>query len=280
MKQGNEGKKIGAGILFVAACFIAAFVLVEFHKVYIAVALAGILLLVSAYFLLTALLEKKVEEWSKPLEEEEETPSNKEAEFREQIIKYLESSDRTQRAMFAMVKRSLETQETSLAELEKAVEKLAAEQSVGVKTLVKYNKENARQLAINERESISELKKSINDVIEKNAGTLRDALKEGLESLAESAVMAVQAAPAVEAELSIEEPVVEEAVPENRVVEEPAAEEVPVVEEIVQPEPVAEPEVVAEEVVEAEPVTFEETVIPEPAEEVITPEPVEEEAPA
>ena len=77
MKQGNEGKKIGAGILFVAACFIAAFVLVEFHKIYIAVALAGILLLVSAYFLLTVLLEKKAEEWSEPLEDDE-TPSNKE----------------------------------------------------------------------------------------------------------------------------------------------------------------------------------------------------------
>lgn len=228
MKLGHEGKKIGVCMLFTASCFIAAFILIEFHNVYIAVAIAGVLLMISAYLLLSVMLSKKVEEWSKPEQEEEESPSNKEAEFREQIKTCLESIDRTQRAMFAMTKRSLEQYETDISAIESSLEKLAAEQASGIKTLVKYNKENARQLAINERDSLSDLKKGIQDSLGKHAAELEAAVRESIadlsnkitvssQTLPQETVIAAEAAAAVaepEAMAVAEESTTEETVPE------------------------------------------------------------------
>lgn len=268
MKLGHEGKKIGVCMLFTASCFIAAFILIEFHNVYIAVAIAGVLLMISAYLLLSVMLSKKVEEWSKPEQEEEESPSNKEAEFREQIKTCLESIDRTQRAMFAMTKRSLEQYETDISAIESSLEKLAAEQASGIKTLVKYNKENARQLAINERDSLSDLKKGIQDSLGKHAAELEAAVRESIADLSNKITVSSQTLPqetviAAEAAAAVAEPeamaVAEEIVPEEILTGETAAEEItPEAEELqleeLQPAEFEEP---AEEPVQpiAEPIT-------------------------
>lgn len=265
MKSGHESKKIGVCMLFTASCFIAAFVLVEFHNVYIAVAIAGVLLMISAYLLLTVMLSKKTEEWSKPESEEEETPSNKDTEFREQIGTCLESIDRTQRAMFAMIKRNLEQHKTDISTIETSIEKLVTEQTAGVKTLVKYNKENARQLAINERDSISELKKGIQDSLGKYAAELENAIRESMEELPNKAAVLPQMLPqetvvTAEAAAAIAEP--ETTVAED-LTEEPVIDE-PIMEETVS-EPVPEP---AEE--ELQPAELEklmeEISLPEPSE--------------
>ena len=178
MKAGQEVRKIGVCMLFAASCFIAAFVLIEFHGVYIAVAIAGILLMISAYLMLTVVLAEKIKEWSKT--EEEESPSNREAEttkqFQEQVVTCLANIDRKQQAMLAMIESSLEQHKADYSTIENAIEKLAAEQLAGVKTIVKYNKENARQLALNERQSISEMKKDINENISKNAEELKNVI--------------------------------------------------------------------------------------------------------
>lgn len=246
MKSGHEVKKVGICMLFAASCFIAAFVLVEFHEVYIAVAIAGVLLMISAYLLLTVVLANKIREWSKS--EEEDSPSNRENEpteqFREQVVTCLESIDRTQRAMFAMVKRSLEQHETDCTTLEGAIwgaaEKLSAEQTAGIKTLVKYNKENTRQLAVSERQSMSEMKNDISDSISKYAEELKDAISEGIEKISGRAVTLAEISPRTEfveeAAAVIDEPMSEE--PAIEEIEEMAAEPVP---EAAEEEPVLDP---------------------------------------
>ncbi len=265
MKLGHEGKKIGVCMLFAASCFIAAFVLIEFHDFYIAVAIAGVLLMISAYLLLTIMLSKKTEEWSKPEPEpeEEETPSSKEAEFRDQIGTCLESIDRTQRAMFAMIKRNLEQHETDISAIESTIERLIAEQASGIKTLVKYNKENARQLAINERDSISELKKGIQDSFGKYTAELEAAFRESIEDLSNKTAILPQTPP---------QETVAAAEPETIEITEALAEE-PTTEETLS---------------EAEELQLEElypTEFEEPAEEIIlpeteTPDPIIEEVPS
>lgn len=279
MRLGHEGKKIGVCMLFAASCFIAAFVLIEFHDVYIAVAIAGILLMISAYLLLTVMLSKKTEEWSKPEPEEEETPSNKEAEFREQIGTCLESIDRTQRAMFAMIKRNLEQHETDIPTIESAIERLAAEQASGIKTLVKYNKENARQLAINERDSISELKKGIQDSLGKHTAELEAVLKESIADLSNRTAMLPQTPPqetiaTAEAAVAAAEPAEPEtmAMAEGLPLEEfPPTELEEPAEEVILPEPET-----------AEPIIEEAPPAPEPMElptEESIEEPIEESIP-
>lgn len=275
MKLDNEGKKIGVCMLFAASCFIAAFVLVEFHEFYIAVAIAGILLMISAYLMLTVVLAKKMKEWSKAEEEEEEPPSNGEAEFREQIgtclervEACLESIDRTQRAMFSLIKRNLELREADFTELGNAVEKLAAEQAAGVKALVKYNKENARQLAVSGRQSMSEMRKGINENISKNAESLKDAFLEGIEGLVGRAQVFLQAAPVVAEQTETEQ------IADGLVIDESA--DGPMIEEAA----ISVPEAEEEEAEEEKP---EETILPEAVaeeeepEEVVLPEEVKEE---
>ena len=274
MKLGHEGKKIGVCMLFAASCFIAAFVLIEFHDFYIAVAIAGVLLMISAYLLLTIMLSKKTEEWSKPEPEEEETPSNKEAEFRDQIGTCLESIDRTQRAMFAMIKRNLEQHETDISAIESTIERLIAEQASGIKTLVKYNKENARQLAINERDSISELKKGIQDSFGKYTVELKAAFQESIEDLSNKTAILPQTPP--QETVATAEAAVAATEPETIEITEALAEE-PTIEEITE-----------ETLSEAEELQLEElypTEFEEPAEEIIlpeteTPDPIIEEVPS
>ncbi len=274
MKLGHEGKKIGVCMLFAASCFIAAFVLIEFHDFYIAVAIAGVLLMISAYLLLTIMLSKKTEEWSKPEPEEEETPSNKEAEFRDQIGTCLESIDRTQRAMFAMIKRNLEQHETDISAIESTIERLIAEQASGIKTLVKYNKENARQLAINERDSISELKKGIQDSFGKYTVELKTAFQESIEDLSNKTAILPQTPP--QETVAAAEAAVAATEPETIEITEALAEE-PTIEEITE-----------ETLSEAEELQLEElypTEFEEPAEEIIlpeteTPDPIIEEVPS
>ncbi len=274
MKLGHEGKKIGVCMLFAASCFIAAFVLIEFHDFYIAVAIAGVLLMISAYLLLTIMLSKKTEEWSKPEPEEEETPSNKEAEFRDQIGTCLESIDRTQRAMFAMIKRNLEQHETDISAIESTIERLIAEQASGIKTLVKYNKENARQLAINERDSISELKKGIQDSFGKYTVELKAAFRESIEDLSNKTAILPQTPP--QETVAAAEAAVAAAEPETIEITEALAEE-PTIEEITE-----------ETLSEAEELQLEDlypTEFEEPAEEIILPEtetldPIIEEVPS
>lgn len=230
MKTGQEVKKIGICMLFAASCFIAAFVLMEFHGVYIAVAIAGILLMISAYLMLTVVLAEKIKEWSKP--EEEEFPSRREArateQFRKQVVTCLENIDRTQQAMLAIIKSGLEQQKEGCSTIENAIEKLAAEQLLGVKTVVKYNKENARQLALNERQSLSD----INENISKYAEELKSVFSEGIEKSSDEAMqlplqtesIAEESVPE-EAELmpEVTEEVAEEIEPVPEVAEEEAA---------------------------------------------------------
>lgn len=157
-KKGFLGKfigKVGTGILFIAACFAAAYILLEFRENYICVGGAAVVLMITGYFFLNALFEDKAKEWSKLAEEiqEESTPSFKnesgQAEGRE--LKYLEET----------VKILKEQKEL----LERELTMLAEQQLKQTTALIKYNKENARQMAVSQRETLElavrELKKAL-----------------------------------------------------------------------------------------------------------------------
>lgn len=157
-KKGFLGKfigKVGTGILFIAACFAAAYILLEFRENYICVGGAAVVLMITGYFFLNALFEDKAKEWSKLAEEiqEESTPSFKneggQAEGRE--LKYLEET----------VKLLKEQKEL----LERELTMLAEQQLKQTTALIKYNKENARQMAVSQRDTLElavrELKKAL-----------------------------------------------------------------------------------------------------------------------
>ena len=153
--------KAGTGILFVAACFAAAFILFEFHDNYIFVGVAAILLLLSAYLFLNALFEEKTKEWSAL--EEEEFPGRLDGEFRIRALKYMKESEATQKELLNTLNKQNELLTEQIENLEHEIYMLSEKQLAQTKTVIRFNKENARQIALNEKEvvekAVQELKK-------------------------------------------------------------------------------------------------------------------------
>ena len=163
-KKGDGGKKVFAGMLFAAACFIAIFVLLEFHKIYWVVGLACALLMGSAFWFLDSMFGDKddmFDELTKAEEEleraREEDRQKAEDEFKKKIEEQVASLDRTSRAMFAAMKRSADVQENHLSQMQIKIDKVIIDQNAGVRTMIKFNKENARQMALSEKATLEEI---------------------------------------------------------------------------------------------------------------------------
>lgn len=189
----KTGKKILTGLLFLASLFLGASVLVFSDgrtEYLLSVALAGVVMLVAAYFFLSSLFEEKEEEWGELFANMEQEAQGEEGY--EQLRGTMESVDRTQKAVFSVMKRREESTEEQIIRLEAAIDRLAEQQEEQHKEMIRYNKENARQMAISERE------------------TLEHMLKEVLKKMEELQAAGVPVASATEKELPEEAPVFEE----------------------------------------------------------------------
>ena len=183
-KKNTAGKKILTGLFFLASVFLAAAVLVGSigrGDTLVLVIIAGLLMLVAGYFFLSAIFEGKEAEWSRLYEEMEK---NSQDDSAEQMVNYMESTDRTQKAVFSVMKRREESTEEQIARLEAAIERMAEEQAANHKAMVRYNKENARQMAINERETLehvmSILVKKMEEGKNKELEVLQELLEKGI----------------------------------------------------------------------------------------------------
>ena len=145
--------KAGAGVLFVAACFIAAFILFEFHDNYLVVGIAAVILLLAAYLFLNVLFEEKAKEWSH-LQDEEEFPGRNDGEFRLRVTKYMKDTEGTQRDLLDTLKKQNEMLTEQIENLEHEIYMLSEKQLTQTKTVIRFNKENARQLALSQKEAV------------------------------------------------------------------------------------------------------------------------------
>ena len=250
-------KKALTGIIFILSCFMSMFVLMEFHGNYLLVGITALVLLISSFFFLNALFAEKSKEWSslKEMEEEvhkKESSGSNEAEFKRKVVKYMETMNKNQAQMIQELKSQKELLEEEIKSLGNEISALAEKQVIQTKMVVKYNKENAKQVALNEKKVIGQ---AVNE--------LKEVMKSGM--VVTSSVASVD---------EVNVPVVEEMVIPEEVVELPKVEEIvipeqvvelPKVEEMVVPEEVELPKV-EEMVVSEEAVEFpsvEEMVIPE-----------------
>ena len=240
-------KKAVTGIFFILSCFAAMFVLLEFHDNYLFVGIAAFVLLVSSFCFLNAVFAEKSKEWG-ALEEQEDAKGSSGRtgeEFKKNIINYMEAMNRNQTQMLQELKSQKQTITVQLKNLENEISSLADKQMFQTKTVVKYNKENARQLALNEKKVVEQ------------------AVKELKEIMVTTPFVAV----AQEAETPVlEEVVVPEIVPEVPMPEEVVVPEI--VPEVPMPEEVVVPEIVPEVSVP------EKVVVPEIVPEVPMPEEV------
>ncbi len=184
--MGNKkgaGKKIITGLIFLAALFFAAVVLVGSvgtDNTLPLVIIAGVVMLVAAYFFLSAVFEDKADQWKSLYEEmEKETQGD---DVYDQLKGYMESVDRTQKAVFSVMKRREESTEEQISRLENAIERMAEQQAADHKALVRYNKENARQMAINERETLEHVLSVVVKKMEEGKNKELEALQSVLEN--------------------------------------------------------------------------------------------------
>ena len=88
-------------------------------------------------------------------------------EFRLALAKYLKETERAQKELVEIVKKQNTLIQTEIENVEHEIYLLSEKQINQAKSIIKYNKENARQLAISERETLeyvmAELKKAIED---------------------------------------------------------------------------------------------------------------------
>ena len=265
-------KKTGFGILFVAACFMAMYILMAFHSKILMMLLAAILLLVSAFLFFYEIFADKTEH-SKPKEEKTEITKDiisggNDGEFRLKLSKYMKEMEGSQKELVEILKNQNTLIQNQLDNLEQAIFTLSEKQVNQTKSVIKFNKENARQLAISERETLEYVMVELKQAIKDNAGTVRVA-----ESVSEKPVQEelfdeeLMIAPVAELEEVGDEELFEvsdlpgddEYIIPEKPAEEPVAEELPVFEE----EPVAE----------EFPVFEEEPVVEEPMVEPVTEEP-------
>ncbi len=255
------GNKIGSGVLFVAACFVAMYILMRFHGNIILIIAAAILLVLSAFLFLNALFSDKAKEW---LPEDSENAvqgagESADGEFRLKIAKHMKEMENSQKELIDILKKQNVALQAKVDNLENVIFTLSEKQAAQAKSIIKFNKENARQLAISERETLEHIMQELKQAIEDNAGgfaagaEVQEAVS--LEEVSGEELFAVSDLPGDD----------EYAAPEL-----PVADETPVMEEIPVPEAVP-----MEEIPIPEPVSVEEIPVPESiqdAEKITIPE--------
>ena len=209
----NVWKKTGFGILFVAACFTSAYILMAFHDKLLLVLLAAVILLTSAFLFLNEVFMDKVKN-RMPQEEEPEaleplsSGNSSDGEFRLKISKHMKEMENGQKELIDVLKKQNTMLQSQIENLEHEIYMLSEKQVNQTKSVIKFNKENARQLAISERETLEYVMLEIKKSIEDNAGGVRQVAEEetpGLEipympemPVAEEPEVQMEAAPIIE----------------------------------------------------------------------------------
>lgn len=160
--------KIGFGVLFVISCFIAMYILMGYHDNIALVGIAAFLLLISAFLFMNAAFSDKAKNLIPELEEDD-TPSAGDGEFKLKITKHMKEMESTQKELIDVLKNQNTLLQTQIENLEHEIYMLSEKQVHHAKLAIKYNKENARQLAISERESLEHVMHELKKAIEENS---------------------------------------------------------------------------------------------------------------
>lgn len=184
-------------IFFVAAAFFAAFILIEFHKDYLAVALAAVLMLIAAYFLVDKIEHDIYRKYQ--LDQCDLDDKFEQAMF--EMKRNYTKLERLERAIYKAAKEGDEEEAESvsmldiLARLETLEKNIQIEQEEntkllrhGIRALVQYSRENARQVALNTNENTQSTLKEINHVVSMLEGALPNLLKNNQSELEEQIV--------------------------------------------------------------------------------------------
>lgn len=276
----KSGQRKISFVLFVVAVFFAGVVLAEFHSSLWMVLVAGVVLTAASCFFI----------WGKETKEQEQTASGKTSEilFADRMAEWARSNEKAEKSVSIAVKKQQEAMTDGMSALREKLSEIVRTQENTMKTLILYNKENAKQIALSEREELGrlcrELQKTIQTGFEAMTSKLADTSgsaedmqrtgKELLSSLEENfqklteAVETAERLPVVSDRLVAEEQISGTAIEEEPVTVKEAASapaEEPAAGMAVEPEPEVMEEPAPEMAVEAEPAPVVAEAEPEPA---------------
>lgn len=179
-------KKIGFGILFVASCFAAMYTLIKFNGNIVYVSASAALLLITAFLFLKAIFSEKVKKWTPEQNKEEEFVfSGTGEELSLEFSKYMKETASIQKELLEVIKNQNTLLQSEINNLEHEIYLLSEKQVNQAKSIIKFNKENARQLAINERETLEYVMTELKKAIEKKTSRVAEDFAE--EAFAEEA---------------------------------------------------------------------------------------------
>lgn len=93
-------------------------------------------------------------------------------EFRLKFSKHMKEMESSQKELIELLKAQNALLQAQIDTLRNELHQLSEKQTNQTKTIIKYNKENARQLAINERETLEYVMTELKKAIEDNAGAV------------------------------------------------------------------------------------------------------------
>ena len=160
-------------VLFVMAVFFAGMSLTVFHSYIWMSWIAGVILLATTVFFVLC----REKDTASPMEKTSDIL------MMDRMAELMRGNEKAEKGVYIAVKKQHETIESGLAALEDKIAELIKVQESAVKTLVMYNKENAKQVALSEREELGRLREEIRqlqqgDGASESASGVVDAVRE------------------------------------------------------------------------------------------------------
>ena len=157
-------------VLFVMAVFFAGMSLTVFQQYIWMACIAGVLLLATSVFYV--------------LSQKEDAPSPTEKTtdllLADRMAELMRGNEKAEKGVYIAVKKQHEAMESGMAALREQIAELVKAQENAVKTLVMYNKENAKQMALSEREELGRLRDELK-LLQQEGGAMSpvvDAIRE------------------------------------------------------------------------------------------------------
>lgn len=138
-------------VLFVMAVFFAGMSLTVFQDEIWMACIAGVILLATTVFFVLS----REKDTASPMEKTSDIL------LADRMAELMRGNEKAEKGVYIAVKKQHEAMENGLTALEEKISELIKAQESAVKTLVMYNKENAKQMALSEREEMARLREDL-----------------------------------------------------------------------------------------------------------------------
>lgn len=149
---------IFCSLFFVASILVFGYGLFEFRNDYISIIGVGFVVLISGYLCLDSLRSEFIDKADINKTDVDNTMYK---EFTEHFEKHLNELGDIHKAIYVAIKKNTSEMSNRIDNIQDDINKLIEHQDSLTNTVIKYNKENARQIVLNIRKDISSVKSEI-----------------------------------------------------------------------------------------------------------------------